>query len=209
MTAVASSQLPTYKQTTNPENISNYNVPLGQPLAQSPWNPVNNTSLHHASLNQGNGRGRRPIEPTAGRPNSTNLALARSEPGQPDPPVQATNLESSDGRNTLVPRPTGQLLRAITDIGPRPQSPLSRRDVTEENWELRHGWEDEYNSSEYLRLLTSVSMRGFFGWMEIFAITEADNGDGRLSSCTIPTSATRPVGYQKMRTTATRHKNGG
>ena len=27
---------------------------------------------------------------------------------------------------------------------------------TEQNWELRHGWEEQYNSEEYLHLLSSV-----------------------------------------------------
>ena len=29
----------------------------------------------------------------------------------------------------------------------------------EQNWELRHGWEDQYNSEEYLHLLSSVCLR--------------------------------------------------
>lgn len=158
MTAVASSQLPTYRQTSNPENISEYvNAHLGQPLAQLSRDPVN-TARHYSFLNQENGGGRRPNEPSRGRPNSTNLALPRPDRGQPDLLAQANNLDPSDSRDTLVPRPE-QLVRAITVQGPRPPSPLSKRDITEENWELRHGWEDQYNSSEYLGLLTSVSIQ--------------------------------------------------
>ena len=51
-----------------------------------------------------------------------------------------------------------QLLRATTDIGPRGQSPNpAPADDDDENWELRHGWEGEYNSEEYLNKLNSVS----------------------------------------------------
>ena len=55
-----------------------------------------------------------------------------------------------------------QLLRATTDMGPRNPSP-ARSSTTaaaskdEEHWELRHGWEEEYNSEEYLNILNAVS----------------------------------------------------
>ncbi|SLM34846.1 torc1 growth control complex subunit kog1 [Lasallia pustulata] len=51
----------------------------------------------------------------------------------------------------------GQLIRANTDDGPRRQPPAKNsNEVEEENWELRHGWEDQYNSNEYLSLLSSA-----------------------------------------------------
>lgn len=51
-----------------------------------------------------------------------------------------------------------QLPRAKSDLGPRGPSPTGVDTTTEEeNWELRHGWEDQYNSNEYLSFLTSVS----------------------------------------------------
>ena len=53
----------------------------------------------------------------------------------------------------------GQLMRANTDYGPRRQFPAKKSNgVEEDNWELRHGWEDQYNSNEYLSLLSSVSI---------------------------------------------------
>ena len=54
-------------------------------------------------------------------------------------------------------RPRGQLQRANTDYGPRARSPPKNNQVAEENWELRHGWEDEYNSDEILAKLSTVS----------------------------------------------------
>lgn len=53
-----------------------------------------------------------------------------------------------------------QLLRSSTDYGPRTPSPTppTRGSRDEENWELRHGWEEQYNS-EYLTILNSVSAR--------------------------------------------------
>jgi hypothetical protein len=58
--------------------------------------------------------------------------------------------------NTLPSRPKGQLQRANTDHGPRARSPPRGDPVSEEHWEMRHGWEDEYNCSEILAKLNTV-----------------------------------------------------
>jgi hypothetical protein len=55
----------------------------------------------------------------------------------------------------MTRRPTHQLLRATTDFGPRNLS-LNGQPRDEENWELRHGWEEQYNSEEYLTSQFSV-----------------------------------------------------
>ena len=52
-------------------------------------------------------------------------------------------------------RPRQPLVRSTTEYDPRSLSPGPTRD--DENWELRHGWEEEYNSEEYLTILNSVS----------------------------------------------------
>ena len=63
------------------------------------------------------------------------------------------------------------LVRANTDLGPRgssPQAPSAPKPDDEENWQLRHGYEDEYNSEEYLAVLNSV--RGTYdvgAWLTI------------------------------------------
>ena len=54
----------------------------------------------------------------------------------------------------VTQRPRQQLLRAATDFGPRKTSPS--RPSSDEDWELRHGWEEQYNSEEYLTILNSV-----------------------------------------------------
>ena len=69
--------------------------------------------------------------------------------GGSDPPQVATLREPST-------RPRVQLQRANTDHGPQGRSSPGTSQAAEENWELRHGWEDQYNSSEYLGLLSSV-----------------------------------------------------
>lgn len=59
--------------------------------------------------------------------------------------------------HTLPSRPRGQLPRANTDHGPRARSPPKGGQDSDEHWEMRHGWEDEYNSSEILAKLNTVS----------------------------------------------------
>lgn len=50
------------------------------------------------------------------------------------------------------------LPRVKSDLTARGTSPTSVDTTTEEeNWELRHGWEDQYNSIDYLSTLTTVS----------------------------------------------------
>lgn len=155
MTAVASSQLGTIQQTSNHENLSDYvNPQLRQPLPQPSSQSVNNTALH--VIAQENGRRRRLNERPVTQVDSRHLAKPRSDLVQVDQPVQ-TPSESPVRQDSHGSRPKGQLLRASTDLGPARESLSSKRDVTEENWELRHGWEDQYNSSEYLGLLSSVS----------------------------------------------------
>ncbi len=60
--------------------------------------------------------------------------------------------------STMRPRPG--LVRANTDYGPRnaSPSPVSHQPKDDEHWELRHGYEEQYNSEEYLQSLSSVSL---------------------------------------------------
>jgi len=73
-------------------------------------------------------------------------------------PPENTEVEALPSRGSNGYGKRKQLPRAKSDLGPRGPSP-TRVDTTaeEENWELRHGWEDQYNSNEYLSFLTSVS----------------------------------------------------
>ena len=75
------------------------------------------------------------------------------------PPGASTSLGA---RDPFRERPRRQALtRANTDHGPRRPSPSERSastsEWTQDNEELRHGWEDQYQSSEYLNVLNSVS----------------------------------------------------
>jgi regulatory associated protein of mTOR len=72
--------------------------------------------------------------------------LGGDKNGTEDNPVaQALNLG----------RPAAPLLRAKSDFGPRAKGENGSDD---EDWKMRHGWEDEFTSHEYLSLLNSASV---------------------------------------------------
>lgn len=59
------------------------------------------------------------------------------------------------GNQIRIPPRPGQVVRAKSDVG-HDISPESPEDEPEQNWEIRHGWEDQYKSEEYLSLLSAV-----------------------------------------------------
>lgn len=58
----------------------------------------------------------------------------------------------------LRPNRPSPLLRARSDLGPRRKATDGEHDAQNESYRMRHGWEDEYTSNEYLSLLNSVSV---------------------------------------------------
>lgn len=158
MTAVASSQLGAIQQISNHDNLPDCVAPqFRQPLPQPSTHTASQTGSHQGRLAQENGRRRRPNERSLAQADPRQSAKSRPDLVQLEQPGQ-TPTELPGSQNALGARPAAQLLRASTDTGPTRESPGTKRDVTEENWELRHGWEDQYNSSEYLGLLSSVSI---------------------------------------------------
>lgn len=59
-----------------------------------------------------------------------------------------------DRQDFQLQRPLAQ--RTRSDLGPRRPSDRSAMVVEEDLWRMRHGWEDEYTSNEYLALLNST-----------------------------------------------------
>jgi regulator-associated protein of mTOR len=72
-----------------------------------------------------------------------------------DPSPRLTSDRASDSSA----RPTGALKRARSDYGPRLGFDKSAVADEEEDFAMRHGWQEEYTSSEYLKVLHSVSSR--------------------------------------------------
>lgn len=61
----------------------------------------------------------------------------------------------TENHQTLIHRPKASMARSNTTYESRNVSSSTETNV-EEHGELRHGWEDEYNSSEFLGQLNSV-----------------------------------------------------
>ena len=158
MTAVASPQPEILSQRPEGEHLSNYvNAQFRQPLVQQHPRQAQSSST---SLRQEppprRGQERQRADLSGRRTNSRNSGssnLSRGTNAQRTP----SSGQSDEFDDAASPRPNVQLTRANTDYGPRRHPSVVKHDVLEENWELRHGWEDQYNSTEYLGLLSSVS----------------------------------------------------
>ena len=115
----------------------------------------------------------------------------------PAPALRRNLLTNGANGNSRGTRPRAQLQRANTDHGPRALPPSREDQVAAENWELRHGWEDEYNSNEILAKLSTVSAAiADVVLLELIRLY-------RLSTCTIPTSAMRPEANPRTKIIAT------
>lgn len=164
MTAVASPQPGRFAQGPEHRNLLDYvNAPPFRqppPVVQLPGPQVHSSAPLRQELPSARGQERQPAELSVSRTNSKNSAnstpsrgRARGQGGQRTP----SSGHSDEGHDAVSVHPNVHLVRASTDYGPRRQSSVIKHEVLEENWELRHGWEDQYNSTEYLGLLSSVS----------------------------------------------------
>ena len=82
--------------------------------------------------------------------------VASSEPNNMLDP-QSIPRSRTENHQALAQRPKASMTRSKTDYKPDKIS-LTREASVEEHGELRHGWEDEYNSSEFLGQLNSVHL---------------------------------------------------
>lgn len=118
---------------------------------------VSGSSSSHHPLNAGVARrdaqGRQEMANghSAGEPTTS----SESPPDNP-PPEQLNLIRARTAEHNRVRRSRPQISRTSTDLGP---GAAKRAHPAEETGELRHGWEDQYNSSEFLGLLSSVSIR--------------------------------------------------
>ena len=116
--------------------------------------------------------------------NGTYDELYRQQNGTAQPDSIATNEPPlRHGR----PPP---FMRARSDFGPRHRPERGSVVAEDELMHMRHGWEDEYTSNEYLSLLNSV--RHFAPYLNLL-LTSC-----RRSTCTTPTNDTTPVEYQSL-----------
>jgi hypothetical protein len=66
--------------------------------------------------------------------------------------------ETGQASQTSMSERRQALQRARSDFGPRHRGERNAAVVEEDLWRMRHGWEDEYTSNEYLALLNSVGL---------------------------------------------------
>lgn len=121
-------------------------------------------------------------------------------------PGQREILRYRNENQKLPHRPRAQITRTQTDFGPNNQVRPSRAGAADEVGELRHGWEDEYNSAEFLGLLNSVSSHKFLVVLRsYYACTDFAF---RLSTCTLRTNDTRPGESLRIMKTSSLQRNG-
>ena len=101
-----------------------------------------------------------------------------------------TSLARSEATSEDSPTTRPGLHRATTDIG---RSTLSRAPSTkakdEDQWVIRHGWAEQYNSEEYLNALTSVRVVILSIPMMLTV--------SRPSTCILRTSDMKPAANQR------------
>ena len=97
-----------------------------------------------------------------------------------------------------------QLTRRRTDYERGRQPATAQIGPSEELGEFRHGWEDQYNSSEFLGQLTSVRLKPVIKSL----ISMLTVGSFRLSICTSQISDTRAVENQGRIAIQNRLRNG-
>lgn len=105
------------------------------------------TSSHHRSFTTVEHKPP-PLTTPPGRPTSSsgeNSAIIDAGP-------RLTSDRASDSA-----RPSSTLKRAKSDYGPRVGLDRSAIGEEEEDFAMRHGWQEEFTSSEYLKVLHSVS----------------------------------------------------
>lgn len=128
-----------------------------------------------------------PLTSPPGRPTSSsgeNSAVIDSGP-------RLTSDRSSDSA-----RPTSTLKRAKSDYGPRVGFDRSAIGDDEEDFAMRHGWQEEYTSSEYLKILNSVSQAAA-GLSALPCVSVLINMRlCRISTCISQKSVTRQMAFQ-------------
>lgn len=154
-----------------------------------------------------------PVEPsqTSQRPIRR---VATEAPGRSTPNgVSATDRDdirvtvNGDHRSTKP----GPLVRSNTDLAPRRADLPNRPEPAEDRWELRHGWDEQYNSAEYLgqlRAVSAIPILSICCGKRRGEIGAADSECGRGGTCTTWTSGTKQGASLDRKTQVTIPLNG-
>lgn len=124
---------------------------------------------------------------------SISAVTPNGNPSSEDKPAEEAN--AAPARSSASGRPTA-LQRARSDYGPRVgrDQPVQ---AEEDDVAMRHGWQEEYTSSEYLKLLHSVGFQ-----RNLLGVWRAQLIAVRISTCTSQKSAMRRPASPGIRTAA-------
>lgn len=140
--------------------------PRGLTNGQSTGRPLVNLENGRASLQDNNGPGNMLVNGHAAG------VIASSEANNESFEPQNNSRARTENHQTFAHRPKVSMTRSKTNYESENTSP-TRETSVEEHGELRHGWEDEYNSSEFLGHLNSVlflmpsATPPDFGWLTL------------------------------------------
>ena len=121
----------------------------GSVNGQSTGRPLVNLENRRASPQDCNGLGNRLVN------GHSSGHVPSSQPNNESLEPQKISRTHTEVHRTLAHRPNASMTRSKTNYEPENLS-SSREISVEEHGELRHGWEHEYNSSEFLGKLNSV-----------------------------------------------------
>ena len=131
---------------------------LGQSAGRPSQGSTNGQSTGRPLINLENGR----VSPQASNAPGNGLVnghaigrVASSEPQKESLEPQNISRARTENHKTIPHRPRASMTRSKTNYEPENMSSTKETSL-EEHGELRHGWEDEYNSSEFLGQLNSV-----------------------------------------------------
>ena len=91
---------------------------------------------------------------TSNGESSTRRSSSNVRPNSASRAAESSQEETDVDRSRRRPRP---LLRSKSDFGPRNEDADAQEDESWKDWGARHGFEDHYNSAEYVSQLANVS----------------------------------------------------
>lgn len=126
------------------------------PRDKSPAPPAGHSHAHHHRSFTAIDQKLLPLPQSAaatssGRPTSSSAGDGPAAVASEERPRLTSDRASDSGA-----RPTAALKRARSDYGPRIDVDRSVFGDDDEDIAMRHGWQEEYTSSEYLKVLHSV-----------------------------------------------------
>lgn len=177
---------PTYEGFTGPLHTQN-----GQSSTAPSLQLINSKS---SSQHLSNGEAARSVAPgkqrMANGDPAGDFATSTALPPNKISPEQLELIRARTAEYNQVHRSRPLISRTNTDLGP---GAGRHAHFVEETRELRHGWEDQYNSSEFLGLLSSVSELDFRVILLMSFPYDQLTLQDRHFTCILPTSDTRPV----------------